>query len=157
MSVLSELAKIPIGSYATWGAVILVAATGLVQIAPIKINPWSAAASAIGRAINKDVIAKVEKLEDEITEMRRVGEKRRNEEDERNAKEARRRILRFGDEVRHGQRHSKEHCDEIILDITDYEHYCATHPDFKNQKAQSTIKLLVKEYERCLAENDFLE
>ena len=155
MSVLSELAKIPIGSYATWGAVILVAATGLVQIAPIKINPWSAAASAIGRAINKDVIAKVEQLENEITEMRKVGEKRRNEEDERNAKEARRRILRFGDEVRHGQRHSKEHCDEIILDITDYEHYCATH--FKNQKAQSTIKLLVKEYERCLAENDFLE
>ena len=153
MSVLSELAKIPIGSYATWGAVIFVAATGLVQISPIKINPWSAAASAIGRAINKDVIAK----EDEIMEMRRVGEKRSNEEDERNAKEARRRILRFGDEVRHGQRHSKEHCDEIILDITDYEHYCATHPDFKNQKAQSTIKLLVKEYERCLAENDFLE
>ena len=157
MSVLSELAKIPIGSYATWGAVILVAATGLVQIAPIKINPWSAAASAIGRAINKDVIVKVEKLENEITEMRKVGGKRRNEEDERNAKEARRRILRFGDEVRHGQRHSKEHCDEIILDITDYEHYCAMHPDFKNQKAQSTIKLLVKEYERCLAENDFLE
>lgn len=89
--------------------------------------------------------------------MFRVGEKRSDEEDERNAKEARRRILRFGDEVRHGQRHSKEHCDEIILDITDYEHYCATHPDFKNQKAQSTIKLLVKEYERCLAENDFLE
>lgn len=157
MSVLSELARIPIGSYATWGAVILVAATGLVQIAPIKINPWSAAASAIGRAINKDVIAKVEKLENEITEMRKVGEKCRNEEDERNAKEARRRILRFGDEVRHGQRHSKEHCDEIILDITDYENYCATHPDFKNQKAQSTIKLLVQEYERCLAENDFLE
>ena len=145
MSVLSELAKIPIGSYATWGAVILVAATGLVQIAPIKINPWSAAASAIGRAINKDVIAKVDKLENEITEMRMVSEKRSGEEDERNAKEARRRILRFGDEVRHRQRHSKEHWDDAILDITDYE------------KAQSTIKLLIKEYERCLAENDFLE
>ena len=131
MSVLSELAKIPIGSYATWGAVILVAATGLVQIAPIKINPWSAAASAIGRAINKDVIAKVDKLENDIAEMRKVGEKRGNEEDERNAKEARRRILRFGDEVRHRQRHSKEHWDDAILDITDYEHYCATHPDFK--------------------------
>lgn len=157
MSVLSELAKIPIGSYATWGAVILVAATGLVQIAPIKINPWSAAASAIGRAINKDVIAKVDKLESEIVELRRGEEKHNVEEDERNAKNARRRILRFGDEVRHRQRHSKEHCDDAIQDITEYEHYCKTHPDFKNQKAQSTIKLIVREYERCLAENDFLE
>ena len=30
----------------------------LIQIAPIKVNPWTALARAIGRAINKDVLTK---------------------------------------------------------------------------------------------------
>lgn len=157
MSQLSDLLQIPIGSYATWGAAIVIISSGLVQIAPIKINPWSSLARAIGRAINKDVIDKVERLENEVAEIRKAGEKRDTEEGDRNAKAVRLRILRFGDEVRHQQRHSKEHWDDMMQDITEYNSYCGGHPDFKNQKAQSTIKLLVKEYERCLAENDFLE
>lgn len=157
MSQLSDLLQIPIGSYATWGAAILVVSSGFIQISPIRLNPWSSIARAIGRAINKDVIDKVEKLESEVTEIRKAGEKRENEEGNRNAKAVRLRILRFGDEVRHQQRHSKEHWDDMMQDITEYNSYCGSHPDFKNQKAQSTIKLLVTEYERCLADNDFLE
>ncbi len=42
---------------ATGGGILLVAMT-LIQIAPIKLNPWSALAKAIGRAINGEVIAK---------------------------------------------------------------------------------------------------
>ena len=37
----------------TGGGIILAAMT-LIQIAPIKLDPWSAVARAIGRAINKD-------------------------------------------------------------------------------------------------------
>ena len=39
----------------TGGGIILVAMT-LIPIAPSKLDPWSAVARAIGRAINKDVI-----------------------------------------------------------------------------------------------------
>ena len=49
----------------TGGGIILVAMT-LIQIAPIKLDPWSAVARAIGRAINKDVI---EKLDETIQTM----------------------------------------------------------------------------------------
>lgn len=157
MNTLPELLKIPIGEYAAWGAVIFVATSGVIQISPIRLNPWSSLARAIGRAINKDVIDKVERLETEVAEMRKAGERRDREEGDRNAKSVRLRILRFGDEVRHQQKHSKEHWDDIMQDITEYNAYCGDHPDFKNQKAQSTTKLLVKEYERCLSENDFLE
>ena len=38
------------------GGVFLVLVT-LIQIAPIKLNPWTAIARAIGRAINKDVLS----------------------------------------------------------------------------------------------------
>lgn len=37
------------------GGALLILLT-LIQIAPIKINPWTALARAIGRAINKDVL-----------------------------------------------------------------------------------------------------
>ena len=38
----------------TGGGIVLVAMT-LIQISPIKLDPWSAIARAVGRAINKDV------------------------------------------------------------------------------------------------------
>ena len=50
---------------ATGGGILLAVLT-VIQIAPIKINPWSALAKAIGRAINGEVIAKVDQLERDL-------------------------------------------------------------------------------------------
>lgn len=156
MEALVELAQIPIGSYAAWSTVILVAGSGLIQISPIKLNPWSTVARGFGRAINHDLLSKIDRLEKDVDELRKTGDAREAKEDERNAKAYRMRILRFGDEIRHGQ-HSAEHYNDVLQDITDYEAYCVSHPGFKNQKAQSTIKLIAKAYEEHMRKNDFLK
>lgn len=57
------------------GGVLLVAMT-LIQVAPIKVNPWSAIAKAIGRAINGEVIAKVDQLERDLEAMKAAQEER---------------------------------------------------------------------------------
>ena len=44
---------------------------------------------------------------------------------------ARVRILRASDEIRHGVKHSKEYFDQICDDITLYENYCRNNKDFK--------------------------
>ena len=49
------------------GGVFLVLVT-LIQIAPIKINPWTAIARAIGRAINKDVLSKLDETRKTLDE-----------------------------------------------------------------------------------------
>lgn len=157
MEALVQLAQIPIGSYAAWSVVILVAVSGLIQIAPIKVNPWSTVARRFGQAINHDLLSKIDGLEKDVAELRKVGDAREAKEDERNAKAYRMRILRFGDEIRHGQLHSAEHYNDVLQDITEYEAYCVSHPGFKNQKAQSTIKLIAKAYEEHMRKNDFLE
>ena len=157
MEALVQLAQIPVGSYAAWGAVILVAVSGLIQIAPIKVNPWSTVARRFGQAINHDLLSKIDGLEKDVAELRKVGNAREAKEDERNAKAYRMRILRFGDEIRHGPLHSAEHYNDVLQDITEYEAYCGSHPGFKNQKAQSTIKLIAKAYEEHMRKNDFLE
>lgn len=118
----------------TGGGVLLIVLT-LVQIAPIKVNPWSALAEAIGRALNKDVIDLIERGNAEI---------------------ARYRIIRFNDEVRHDVKHTEEHFSQIIEDIDTYENYCRTHENFPNGKAVHSIANIRKIYEKCCEEHSFL-
>lgn len=134
----------------TAALVATIAGATLVQIAPIKVNPWTWVARAIGRAINAEVIQKVDKLEGDLLNL-----KERSEEHE--AKSGRIRILRFGDEILHGVHHSKEHFDQILLDITEYENYCKDHPRFKNNMTAITTSVIMQTYQECWKENKFEE
>ena len=59
------------------------------------------------------------------------------------------RILRFDDEIRHDERNTrKSNFDQIMDDITKYELYCASHPDFPNNKAVFAIKNI-----KCIMES----
>lgn len=118
----------------TGGGILFIVLT-LVQIAPIKFNPWTALARAIGRALNKEVMDKIE---------------------EGDAKNARYRIIRFNDEIRHNVRHTEEHFNQIIDDIDTYEKYCRTHPKFSNGKGVHSVANVKKIYEKCSDENSFL-
>ena len=133
---------------ATGGGILLAAMT-LIQIAPIKLNPWSALAKAIGRAINGEVIAKVDRLERELLGMK-------ENQEERDAISCRARILHFGDETIHGVRHTKEHFDQILRDITTYERYCDDHPNFENNTTVLTSQRIEDIYEDCLKTKEFL-
>lgn len=130
-------------------ALLLGALATLIQISPIKINPWSWLARRIGRAINGEVLEEVAQMKKEMNNLKDTVE-------ERAAKDARTRILRFGDECLHGDRHSKEHFDEILRDITDYETYCDEHRNFKNNMAVLTIAGIKSNYQERLRLHDFL-
>lgn len=127
----------------------LLAGTTLVQIAPIKLNPWTWIARAIGRAINGEVIEEVNQLKKEVQEIRKKNA-------EHNAEERRVRILRFGDEILHDVKHSKEHFDNILKDVSVYEQYCKDHPDFENGRTVLTIETIEETYKKCFDSHSFL-
>ncbi len=77
-------------------------------------------------------------------------------DDEKEAKAARRRILRADDEIRIGIKHSKDFFEDILRDIDYYENYCDTHPHFKNRCAESAIRNVAECYDACKANNSFL-
>lgn len=129
------------------GALILLMT--IIQIAPIKVNPWSAIGRAIGRAINGEVLEKVETLTKEVKQNKA-------DDDEQWVTLSRTHILRFGDELLHGVSHSKEHFDQVLDDISKYENYCKNHQNYPNGKAIATIKQIKKTYQKCLDENNFL-
>jgi hypothetical protein len=121
----------------------------IVQITPIKLNPWSFLSKKIGRAINGEVIDKVDQLSQDVSDLR-------DECGEREATLSRTHILRFGDEILHGIPHSKEHYHQILIDISMYEDYCDGHPGYVNNVAVETIKHIKKMYQKHMEEDSFL-
>lgn len=128
----------------------------LIQITPIKINPWSAIAKVIGRAINGEVIgmlsevkSKQESTSDRLNEHIRL-------DDERNADEHRARILRFNNELIRDLPHTKEEFIDILADIDSYERYCTQHPEYKNNRAVHAIANIGRVYDERLQKHDFL-
>ncbi|RKJ37916.1 hypothetical protein D7X94_18010, partial [Acutalibacter sp. 1XD8-33] len=69
----------------------------LVQIAPVKVNPWSAIARWIGKAINGEVLGKLGRLETRLDEHI-------NTDDKRDADGHRVKILQFNNELLRCQR-----------------------------------------------------
>lgn len=117
----------------------------LVEVSPIKINPWS----FLGNMLNKGVIDKMDKLEKDVADVKK-------EVAESSAVTSRYRILRFDDEILHEVRHTKEHFDQILLDIDVYEGFCDEHPDFKNNLAVMAIRHIKQVYQKCSTDNSFL-
>ena len=128
----------------------------VIEVAPIKINPWSFLANKLGRAFNKEVLNEIATLKSRVDTLDERVQQSEALQSERDAKTARTNILRFGDEIRIGTRHSKESFDEILSDITEYESYCTTHQDFKNNRTKSTEKIIIEVYEHCLRTDSFL-
>lgn len=128
---------------------ILVILAGMIKIPKLEINIWNLIGRAIGRSINREVMDRVNALAKEVDELKK------DEELER-VRSARQRILRFNDEILFEKRHSKEHFDEILDDITLYENYCADHEDYENNKAVLAISTIKEVYKECLKTHDFL-
>lgn len=141
--------------------ILIIALLSLIQITPIKINPWSWLGKQIGRVINKEVMEKQDAYLKESQDYRLNNDMQiknlSNKFDKRNAEDTRNRILRFGDEVKNKQiRHSEEYYNQILADITDYDKYCREHPNFQNERTVVTTKIIKGAYEDHIKNNDFL-
>ncbi len=128
----------------------------LVQVTPIKINPWSAVARGIGKAMNRDILDKLDTVETDVKNLKEKHDNLENRMDKDDADSCRTRILRFADELRRGVEHSEEFFNQILDDISDYERYCSEHPEYKNSKAVNAIAKIDKVYQKCMEENSFL-
>lgn len=142
-----------LAEYGAAGGVCLVILLSLVEISPIKINPWSKIFGALGRALNKEMLDEINGLKTELTDLKKEikkvddrVDKMDSRIDENNAIQCRSRILRFGDEVSHGQNHSRDHFKQIFCDITTYNSYCHSHPEFQNDMTKITSKRIEDDY-----------
>ena len=122
---------------------------GLVEIAPVKWNPWSALAKALGRAVNADLLRELSATKAALEEHIRL-------DDERNADGHRAKILAFNTELLRGIDHTREDFIEVLAEIDRYESYCRAHPDYKNNRARHAVANIGRVYDDRLAKHDFL-
>jgi phosphoenolpyruvate-protein kinase (PTS system EI component) len=161
------------GSVSPWIA-LLICLSLLIEITPIKFNPLSWIAKKLGEAFNRAVMkeigdlktemgkeigkinTEVEKVNKEVKDIKKDVSDIREEAKEREATNRRTRILEFGDEILHDTPYSKEHWDSILIDCSEYEHYCDDHPRYMNNVAKATIRHIKHMYDKHLEADDFL-
>ena len=116
----------------------------LIQLAPIKVNPWSWLAKTIGKAMG---IAAIEKKLDEHIAT----------DDKRDADSHRVKILQFNNELLRSVGHTKEEFIEVLAEIDAYERFCEGHPDYPNNRAALAIENIQENYKERLKKHDFLQ
>lgn len=132
---------------------IIVIILSLIQIAPVKISPWSWIGGWIGKIVGiRKLSDKVDNLENKMDVLDDKVENLEEKVDENQAITSRVRILRFGDELRRNVDHSKESFDQVLDDITRYTQYCEDHPKFENDKTVLTTQVIKETYHKLYVE-----
>lgn len=146
-----------------WSGSILVLLLSLIKIPKIELNIWGWLAKGLGKALNRDVMVKINSvdikvtsLEDKLTSVETTLNTHVKEDKLDNIRNTRARILRFHDELRHGIQHTEEHYNEILSDIDNYEDFCAQYTDYPNTKADVAISGIKESYKECIKNNTFL-
>lgn len=149
MGIIESISELTVGELAGYFALFIAGAATVVEKTSKTWKPLTKLARAIGRAINGEVLEKVNVLENELKVMKET-------EEIRDVKAARTRVLRFGDELIHNVKHTKEHFDDVLRDITEYEKYCDEHPKFENDQMHITAEHIKSTYRKCLETHNFL-
>ena len=110
-----------------------------IQLAPVKLDPWSAIARWIGRAINGEVLDKLHDVEKQLANGSRLE------------------ILRFNNELLRSIDHTKEEFIEVLAEIDAYERFCDDQPDDPNNRAVLAIENIRENYKERLKKHDFLQ
>ena len=96
---------------------------------------------------SKDMLEAITSIKTDVKDVKREMDTLKANIEETEAKNCRNRIVRFADEVRIGQKKSKDYYDHIMTDIDTYVAYCNSHEGFMNGIAEVSIKKIKQHYE----------
>lgn len=128
----------------------------LLEVSKIKINPWSALAKAIGRAINGDVLKTLSEVQSTQAQTRKMLDDHIRQDADRAADLHRARILQFNTELLRNIPHTREDFIDILAEIDAYREHCRLHPDYPNSRATHAIANIDRVYDDRLKKQDFL-
>lgn len=139
----------------TLGWAVLGLLTVAEKLAPHGKKPWTALARALGSEMTRDMREHMEALDKRLTMLSDKLDEVKASGEEMRAEDARARILRFGDEIGRGIKHSKDTYDQALMDINAYDAYCDEHPHFRNHVTRTTSDFIMAQYRERLEKHDF--
>lgn len=132
----------------TTPSVIIFGVITLIEVVPIKINPWHAIFKWIGKAINGDLQKKVTEIKTDVTELKKDYEFKK-------ADDMRWEILNFANTCRQGARHSKDEWRHVMDQLAKYEDYTEAK-GITNGVIEEDSKYLRELYHDRNSSNDFI-
>lgn len=127
---------------------VIIGLSGLIQISPIKINPWTALFEWIGDKINGDLKKKIKALSDDVNKL---SVQRKEDEKDRIRWE----ILDFANSCRNGRRHTKDEYLHII-ELNDKYKKLLNETNDKNGVFEVEYEYIKQLYKERQEKNDFL-
>ena len=109
MTIVEVFQKITAGEAAGWVLAAIVLLFSLIQISPLKLNPWDNIFGWIGKKVNGAADKKMEELEKQISNMW--------------VNDHRQKILTFARECRVDIAHSSDEWSNVLNVAEEYEHY----------------------------------
>ncbi len=120
--------------------IVLIGALTLIEIAPIKINPWKKFFKWAGKMINGEISERLSDLQRDFEQTK--------------AQDKRWHILSFANSCRNGKQHSREEWKHAISELREYEQYTA-EKNIENGVIEEDAKYLRELYRVRNIRNDF--
>lgn len=135
---------------------ILTVLASIIQITPIKINPWDKIFGWIGRKLNKEVSDEVKEIRSDVKQVREDLDKHVAENRKEKLEGQRRDILEFANACMNGRKHTQEQFTFVIKTCDEYEAYIEKN-HLKNGEISSAIEEIRRLYAKCRQNNTFLK
>ena len=113
MTIYEIIAKMTAGEMAGWAILLVIILFSLVQISPIKLNPWDTIFSWVGKKVNGKMHDQLEELQKQVSDLW--------------IDSHRQAVLSFARECRDEISHDREEWNHILSVAEEYRVYCDTH------------------------------
>ena len=146
----------------TWGGinwVVLIVVLTSIQIAPIRINPWSFILKCfkrLWREINGDIFTEIIKIDNKVDSLQEELTSHILESREETVRKWRSDIMDFCNAEINGRLHTKEQYEEVISSCDKYQKYCDKN-NIPNGVAEDSIGEIHRRYQELLATDGFLK
>lgn len=137
-----------------WGY-IAVALSLVVDISPIKWNPWKTIIGWIGKALTKDVRDELTDIKKDLSDVKKEQDRLAREMDENEMDTIRTIVLDFANSCRQKRRHTKEEFDHIFA-LNDKYKKLLKKTGEENGRFEEAFAYIRELYHKCMVENDFL-
>ena len=140
-------------SFLFYGAILCT----IVQLTPIKINPWDFLLGWIGERFNSGINKRINEVNDRVNSLEESIDKHIEKCDIDDWKKKRNYIIKFVNEGVNGARHTKESFENIIALCDEYEDYVKKNPNVHNGVINDSIYAIRTRYQEHLIKADFPE
>ncbi len=132
----------------------LIVVSGIVQISPIKINPWSAILKWVGQAVNAEVRKEIAALRSEIGDMKNQLFNQQKAIDENEMDRIRWEVLDFANACRNHAKHTKDEFQHVIALNEKYHSLLEKYGD-ENGVFDAEYNYILELYHACQHNNNF--